>query len=65
VEQQIEEVEKNLVEKGPSEPRKKKDPKDLETPPPDEVAARCGNCHYPLREGEEKCPKCQKEVVWS
>ena len=65
VKQQIEEVKKNLVEKRPSEPREKKDPEDLETPPPDKIAARCGDCHHPLREGQEKCPKCQKEVVWS
>lgn len=45
--------------------KERKNPEDLEEPPPDEIAARCGECHYPLREGEERCPRCQKEVVWS
>ncbi|MCS4139515.1 putative Zn-ribbon and HTH transcriptional regulator [Salinibacter ruber] len=65
VERQIEEVKQKIVEKRPPEPKEKKDPSELETPPPDEIAARCGDCHYPLRSGQRRCPKCQKEVVWS
>ena len=65
VERQIEEVRQKIAEKRPPEPKEKKDPSELETPPPDEIAARCGDCHYPLRSGQRRCPKCQKEVVWS
>ncbi|WP_205421702.1 zinc ribbon domain-containing protein [Salinibacter ruber] len=65
VERQIEEVKQKVAEKRPPEPKEKKDPSELETPPPDEIAARCGDCHYPLRSGQRRCPKCQKEVVWS
>lgn len=56
---------KELREKKRAEPREKKDPSELEAPPPSETAARCGECHYPLRGSEEKCPRCQREVVWS
>jgi hypothetical protein len=38
---------------------------DLEPPPPHEIAARCGECHYPLRGDEEKCPSCQRDILWS
>lgn len=65
VERQIEEVKQKIAEKRPPEPKEKKDPSELETPPPDEIAARCGDCHYPLRSGQRRCPKCRKEVVWS
>ncbi len=65
VERQIEEVRQKIAEKRPPEPKEKKDPSELETPPPDEIAARCGDCHYPLRSGQGRCPKCRKEVVWS
>jgi hypothetical protein len=65
VERQIEEVKQKIAEKRPPEPKEKKDPSELETPPPDEIAARCGDCHYPLRSGQGRCPKCRKEVVWS
>jgi len=65
VERQIEGVKQKVAEKRPPEPKEKKDPSELETPPPDEIAARCGDCHYPLRSGQGRCPKCQKEVVWS
>ena len=65
VEQKIEEVKKELTENRPREPKEKKAPKDLEVPPPDEVAARCGDCHYPLRGDEKRCPRCQSELVWS
>jgi hypothetical protein len=65
VERQIEEVKQKIAEKRPPEPKEKEDPSELETPPPDEIAARCGDCHYPLRSGQRRCPKCQKEVVWS
>ncbi len=65
VKRQIEGVKQEIAEKRPPEPKEKKDPSELETPPPDEIAARCGDCHYPLRSGQRRCPKCQKEVVWS
>jgi len=65
VERQIEKVKQKIQDKRPSEPKEKKDPNELEAPPPDEIAARCGDCHYPLRSGQRRCPRCQKEVVWS
>ncbi|MCS3822653.1 hypothetical protein [Salinibacter ruber] len=37
-----------------------------ETPPDEKNDARpCGKCHYPLRGDEEKCPSCQREILWS
>lgn len=56
---------KELREKKRAEPREKKDPSELEAPPPSETAARCGECHYPLRGNEEKCPRCQRKLGWS
>lgn len=68
VEGQIEEVKMKFEAKGDKERTNdsdRTDPDDLGPPGPKETVGRCGNCHWPLRGGEEKCPNCQKELVRS
>jgi len=65
-----EEVKRQVEEKKQEVKRRRvesqvKVPKDSDAPPMDEVSARCGECHYPLRGDEDECPNCQSELVWS